>query len=129
MLKRALILVPLLLLILLGLFFLLRPASVPESAQTSESTTDGGQEKTFDLAVVQGGMTPSEITVDEGDQVRFRITSDAPTEFHLHGYDLEAELEPGVPAELAFDATITGRFEIENEETRGELGTLLVQPR
>ena len=129
MLKRALILVPLLLLILLGLFFLLRPASVPESAQTSESTTDGTQEKTFNLAITQGSMTPSEITVDEGDQVRFRIISEGPMEFHLHGYDLEAEIEPGEPAELAFDATITGRFEIENEETRGELGTLLVQPR
>ena len=45
MLKRALILVPLLLLILLGLFFLLRPASVPESAQMTEPTTDGGRRK------------------------------------------------------------------------------------
>jgi len=129
MLKRALILVPLLLLILLGLFFLLRPASVPESAQMIEPTTDGGQEKTFDLAVVEGGMTPSEITVHEGDQVRFRITSESPLEFHLHGYDLEEEVEPGEPAALSFEADITGRFEIENERTREELGTLLVQPR
>jgi len=120
LLKRALILVPLLLLILVGLFFLLRPASTPERSQ----------EKTFDLAIAQGSMTPSEITpVDEGDQVRFRITSDSPMEFHLHGYDLEAQVEPGEPAELAFEATVTGRFEIENEQTREELGMLLVQPR
>jgi len=128
-LKRVLILIPLLLLILVGLFFLLRPASTPESAPTPESATDGSQENTFDLAIAQGSMTPSEITLDEGDQVRFRITSDSPLEFHLHGYDLEAEVEPGEPGELAFEATITGRFEIENEETREELGTLLVQPR
>ena len=50
-------------------------------------------------------------------------------EFHLHGYDLEAQVEPGEPAELAFEATVTGRFEIENEQTREELGMLLVQPR
>ena len=129
MLNRGLILAPLLLLVLVGLFFLLRPASPPESTQTPESPTDGTQEKTFDLAIAQGGMTPSEISVDEGDEVRFRITSDSPIEFHLHGYDLEAEIEPGETAELAFDATITGRFEIENEQTREELGTLLVQPR
>jgi len=124
-------LVPLLLLILVGLFFLLRPASTPESAQTRKSTPeDGSQEKTFDLAIAQGSMIPSEITpVDEGDRVRFRITSDSPMEFHLHGYDLEAQVEPGEPAELAFVATITGRFEIENEQTREELGALLVQPR
>ena len=122
--------IPLLLLILVGLFFLLRPASTPESVQIRKSTPDRSQEKTFDLAIAQGSMTPSEITpVDEGDQVRFRITSDSPMEFHLHGYDLEAEVEPGEPAELAFEATVTGRFEIENEQTREELGMLLVQPR
>ncbi|MDQ4000970.1 MAG: hypothetical protein M3283_08240 [Actinomycetota bacterium] len=49
--------------------------------------------------------------------------------FHLHGYDLEEEVEPGELTELAFDATLTGRFEIENEQTHEELGTLLVQPR
>jgi heme/copper-type cytochrome/quinol oxidase subunit 2 len=72
-------------------------------------------------------MTPSEITV--GDRVRFQISSDSPLEFHLHGYDLEEEVEPGELAELVFDAKLTGRFEIENEQTHVELGTLLVQPR
>lgn len=74
-------------------------------------------------------MTPSEITVGEGDWMRFRITSDSPLEIHLHGYDLEEEVEPGELTELAFDATLTGRFEIENEQTHEDLGTLLVQPR
>jgi hypothetical protein len=83
----------------------------------------------FDLAIREGAMTPDEISVDEGDVVRLRITSNAPLEFHLHGYDLEEELEPGEAQELVFDATITGRFEIENEETQEELGLLLVQPR
>ena len=71
-------------------------------------------------------MTPSEITVGEGNWMRFRITSDSPLVFHLHGYDLEEEVEL---TELAFDATLTGRFEIENEQTHEELGTLLVQLR
>ena len=74
-------------------------------------------------------MTPSEITVGEGDRMRFRRTSDSPLEFHLHGYDLEEEAEPGELTELAFDATLTSCFEIENEQTHEELGTLLIQPR
>src|SRR5215210_1051397 len=133
--RRAMVLIPGLLIVLVALFFALRPNSpAPEdSADTSESSTsesaDGGQkEETFDLAIGEGGMVPDEITVNEGDRVRFRITSDSPLEFHLHGYDLEEEIEPDEPAELAFDATITGRFEIENEETQEELGVLLVQP-
>lgn len=127
--RRAMILVPVLLLVLVALFFLLRPTSTPETTTTSESSASGPQEETFDLAIEDSTMTPDEIEVDEGDRVNLRITSDDPLEFHLHGYDLEEEVEPDEPAELSFDATITGRFEIENEQTREELGVLLVQPR
>ncbi len=128
--NRALILIPLFLLVLVVLFLLLRPSPTPETATTSESTVEERpQEKTFDLAVVEGTMTPDEIAVDEGDQVNLRITSDSPIEFHLHGYELEEEVEPGEPAELSFDATITGRFEIEDHNTDAVLGVLIVQPR
>src|SRR5918998_2389500 len=129
-LTRPLVVIPLALLVLVGLFFLLRPASPPENVPTTdESATEETQEKTFDLAIAQGIMTPSEITVTEDDPIVFRITSDSPLAFHLHGYDLETEVEPGEPTELSFDATITGRFEIEDEPTQTELGTLIVKPR
>ena len=118
--RRALILIPILLLVLAVLFFVLRPAS---------ETTEVPQEKTVDLAIRQDTMTPDQITVNEGDQVRLRITSDRALEFHLHGYDLSKEVEPGEPAELAFDANTTGRFEIEDEQAHRELGVLIVQPR
>jgi plastocyanin len=122
---RALILVPVLLLVLVTLFFALRP----DSSTSGSAAADEQQEKTIDLVIEKGIMTPDEITVDEGDRVEFRITSDSPLEFHLHGYDLEEEIESDELAELSFDATITGRFEIENEQTREELGVLIVQPR
>ena len=130
--RRALILVPILLLVLVGLFFLLRPnspATEPSSGTSTSGSTEGSQEKTFGLTIKGGTMTPNEIPVREGDRVRLRITSDAPLEFHLHGYDLAKEVEAGEPAELPFDATITGRFDIENEQTHEGLGALLVQPR
>jgi heme/copper-type cytochrome/quinol oxidase subunit 2 len=117
------ILVPLLLLLLalVGLFFLLRP---------DPSTSAGeAQEQTFEIAISGGTMNPEEISVEEGDQVNLRISADEPLEFHVHGYDLEEEVEPGQPAELSFDATTTGRFEIENHLTDSVLGALLVQPR
>ena len=64
--------------------------------------------------------------------MNLRITSDESLEFHLHGYDLEKELEANEPGELSFDATNAGRFEMEahlNDQTHEELGDLLVQPR
>jgi heme/copper-type cytochrome/quinol oxidase subunit 2 len=127
---RNLILVLLVLLILVVLFLLLRP-STQETSTTSESTSSAApQEKSIDLAIQGGGsMTPNEISVNDGDHVNLNITSDEPMEFHLHGYDLAKDLEANEPTELSFDATITGRFEIENEQTQQELGDLLVQPR
>ena len=131
--NRALILVPILLLVLVGLFFVLRPdSSAPESSAPGDATTSestGGQEKRVDVAINRGTMTPDQITVNEGDRVNLRITSDSPLEFHLHGYDLEKEVEANTPADLPFDATITGRFQIEDHNSDAELGELVVQPR
>ena len=113
----------LLLLALVGLFLLLRPDSPGTDPSAGES-----RERTYDLAISGGTMSPEEISVDEGDLVNLRITSDAPLEFHLHGYDLEEDVEPGEPAELSFEAATTGRFEIEDHDTESVLGALLVQP-
>jgi hypothetical protein len=41
---------------------------------------------------------------------------------HVHGYDLATALTPGTPAELTFDATIPGVFEVELHEA----GTVLL---
>jgi heme/copper-type cytochrome/quinol oxidase subunit 2 len=125
---RNVILILVLLVILVVLFLLLRPSSTQDSSTTSESTSAEPQQNNFNLAITGETMTPDAITVSEGEQVNLQITSDHPAEFHLHGYDLETEVEPGEPAELAFDATITGRFAIEDHNTETELGVLLVQP-
>jgi heme/copper-type cytochrome/quinol oxidase subunit 2 len=128
---RASILTLIVLIVLVVLFFLLRP-SPQETSSTSESTSAGSQQKTLDLAITNGTtMTPSQITVNEGDHVTFNITSDEPLEFHLHGYDLEKEVEANEPAQLSFDATDTGRFEIEAHLNGSEqqIGEVQVQPR
>ena len=122
---RNLVLVLATLMLLVVLFFLLRPASpVPESGNAGETP-----QEPVALAINGNSMSPEEISVTEGEQVNLEITSDHPVELHLHGYDLEQEVDPGEPGELSFEATITGRFPIEDHDTETELGTLLVQPR
>jgi hypothetical protein len=110
---RFAVLILLVLVGLAGLFFSLRP----DPRATGPRTVEGGT------------MSPEEISVSEGDRVKLRITSDGPLELHLHGYDIEREVEPDEPAELSFEANLTGRFEIEAEETHEELGVLVVRPR
>ena len=116
---RSVILILLVLVVLGGLFVLLRP----------NSPTAGPQTREFDLRISGRGMEPSEITVTEGDRVVLRVTADSPHGVHLHGYDLEREVAPGEPARLSFEADLTGRFSMEDHETGEELGTLVVEPR
>jgi hypothetical protein len=127
---RFLISLPLALLALVALFFMLRPDSRGHSSTRSPAAAaDEARDETFDLAIRGGTMTPNEIAVEEGDRVTLRINSDHTLELHVHGYDLEGETGPGKPAKLSFDATITGRFEIENHHNDSVLGVLLVRPR
>jgi plastocyanin len=117
--RRAAIVVLVVVLVLGGLFFLLRP-----------DTPEGGpQDRTIEVSIKDGEMDPEEISVDQGDTVTLRVSADEPTELHVHGYDVERELEPGKEAEIDFEADLTGRFEIENHETEKELGVLQVRPR
>jgi hypothetical protein len=113
-------------LIVLGvLFVLLRPqSSAPESSDVGET-----QEQPVALAINGNDMSPDEVSVTEGDQVTLQIVSDHPIEVHLHGYGLEEVVGAEEPGELSFEATMTGRFPIEDHNTEAELGTLLVQPR
>jgi FtsP/CotA-like multicopper oxidase with cupredoxin domain len=61
---------------------------------------------------VAGG--PQDITVTSGDVVRIVVTSDAPDDIHLHGYDIEKQAAPGRPARFRVKADIEGSFEIES---------------
>ena len=122
---RNLVLVLVTLIVLGVLFVLLRPeSSAPESSDVGET-----QEQPVALAINGNNMSPDEVSVTEGDQVTLQIISDHPIEVHLHGYDLEEVVGAEEPGELSFEATMTGRFPIEDHDTEAELGTLLVQPR
>lgn len=91
----------------------------------------GPREQSFNIKIQDGKPVGGSTTfrVKQGDTVTFSISSDKAGEVHLHGYDLEAEMDPGKAVTLSFTANATGRFLIELEETKVEIGFLEVQPR
>jgi hypothetical protein len=73
-----------------------------------------------------GGV--EDLTVNEGDRIRFRVTSDASDEVHVHGYDIEKEVGPGGPASFDFPASIEGLFEAELHGSGEQIAELRVEP-
>jgi hypothetical protein len=84
---------------------------------TSAAPSEESQQIAVDYAGGQVRGDTGRVPVEAGSAVTIAITSDVADEAHLHGYDLEAELAPGRPAETSFDATIPGVFELELHET------------
>ncbi len=77
---------------------------------------------------------PAEIRAKNGDTVVIVVSSDAPDDIHLHGYDIEKKVGPGTPARFRFKANLEGEFEIESHvaEDAGRdplVGTLIVEPK
>ncbi len=72
----------------------------------------------FTGGTVQGG---GRIQVPRGKPVVVRVTSDVAEEIHVHGYDIYADLEPGITGELTFVADVPGVFEVELERSRLEI--------
>ena len=94
------------------------PSSAPAtpSGQLIEVTVTGGQ---------VGGDT-GRVPVPAGEHVTLVVTSDTADELHVHGYDVSADLAPGVPATVEFDATIPGVFEVELHDAGTQLLSLQV---
>ena len=121
-------------LVLVGLFFLLKPKTTPsvtDSTNQDASSPTTPTERTFELVIKDNKLVsgPSTLKVTEGESVVIKITADAPEEFHLHGYDKIADLEKDVAVEIKFTADLTGRFTYELEESKTDIGALEVSPK
>ena len=90
------------------------PSAAPESP--------AGQHLAVQITGGQASGDTGRVSVPVGTPVTLSITRDAADEVHVHGYDLEATLTPGTPAEISFDAGIPGVFEVELHEA----GTVLL---
>ena len=104
------------------------------SATTSPTATTGGsassgeeteteQAVEVSVAVTDGKVEPKprRVEVPKDSQVRLIVTSDVDDELHVHGYEVEAELEAGRPTTVELVADQTGIFEVETHETELEL--------
>jgi hypothetical protein len=78
------------------------------------ATVAQAAEVAFDLRVERGQVPQNlrRIRVTQGDAVTLRWTADRAMVLHLHGYDIEAKIEPGKVAVMSFSAHATGRFAV-----------------
>lgn len=95
----------------------------PVQTETPEPTPTPDPVKTLEAGKV------TKLKVTQGDTVRFRVASDEAEEIHVHGYDIEDEVQPGKPLSVSFKATITGVFEVEFHGSGEQIGQLSVEPK
>lgn len=83
----------------------------------------------IDITVAGGRITPppERMSVNLGDTVLVGVTSDVADEVHLHGYDISSDVDAGHDAEILFEATIPGIFEVELESAQLKLIDLTVR--
>ena len=75
---------------------------------------DEPQERTISIELEGGELAGDASTwqVNQNDEVTLVVSTDEPVSFHLHGYDFEADIEPGDPATFVFTANATGSFPV-----------------
>lgn len=107
---------------------------VDRTATTTKSTPGGGgnsSKPSIPTIVIKngkpvGGIT--ELTYNEGDQIRFKVDSDVSDEIHVHGYELMKDVEAGGSVSFDFPATIEGVFEAELEGRKEQIIEFTVNP-
>lgn len=109
----------------------------PESTvpAKSEQTSTGGEKSqskpTGPTIVIRNGKPVggvAELTYNEGDRIRFKVSSDVSEEIHVHGYDLMKDVEAGGSVSFDFPADIEGVFEAELEGLGVQIAELTVNP-
>jgi hypothetical protein len=107
--------------LLVGLFILLKPHS-----QAAKPTA-----RTFVLVVKNNKLIsgPTVLNANQGDTVTIQITADVDGELHLHGYDKHIDFKKNLPDKLTLKTDIAGHFVYELEDTKTEIGALDVQPK
>lgn len=74
-------------------------------------------------------LEPKVIQVTEGQEVIIKATADVIDEVHLHGYDKSIDVKPGEQVIIQFTANKTGRFPIELEKLKIDIGVIEVYPK
>ena len=100
-----------------------------EPSATASGVPADDVDQVISLTVAGGKVTGDSprAEVKTGSRIRITVTADVADEVHVHGYDLTADVSPDRPAEIAFDATIPGVFEVELHDAGTVLLTLQIQ--
>jgi hypothetical protein len=99
------------------------------SGSGSTTTKTGGQ--SVPTIVIENGKPVggiAELSVNEGEEVRFKVDSDVSDEVHMHGYDIMKDVKAGGSVTFDFPATIEGIFEAELESRKEQILELTVNP-
>ena len=101
--------------------------TAPEQTQPERTTPEEPEIQTIRVrdGEAVGGL--AEIDAKQGETVRFEVRADARHEVHLHGYDVTKNVTAERPARFELEATETGIFEIELEETHTQIAELKVE--
>lgn len=110
-----------------------------QAAQTAtpSATADGGE-----TATPEPTQTPTpkpepplvtageviKLRFTEGETVRFRARSEGDEEIHVHGFDRYVDLPAGETVNVAFEASITGIFEVELHGSGEQIAQLRIDP-
>lgn len=98
------------------------PPGSPGSPGTGRGSSAAAPAVAVTVQVSRGAVTVrvgparapnGRVNVRPGRTVRIVVTSDVAERFHLHGYDRELALEPGLPGVLGLVADQPGVFEAE----------------
>jgi FtsP/CotA-like multicopper oxidase with cupredoxin domain len=132
-----------------GGFFIARGSSDDGSSSSSDSadttTTENGSPSTTSAVAkpsapgvtrvalrAKGGQPvggTKKISIKAGEPLKITVVSDTADEAHLHGYDVEKELQPNRPALFNLPKTnLQGVFELELHHSGAVLAKLEVNP-
>lgn len=108
--------------VLAGLWFFLQPKELSEQGDELSLS--------YHLSLSNGVVAGPEVLIArEGFPVEVVVTSDQADLVHLHGYELQQDIEAGGLVRLQFEATVAGRYLLELEHSGIPLASLEVYPR
>jgi hypothetical protein len=96
-----------------------------------DSEPNGKVSKPIPVIVIRDGEPVggvAELSFEAGEQIRFRVRSDAADEIHIHGYGVEKEVPAGGTIAVSFPADIEGIFEVELHDSEEQIAELRVNP-
>jgi len=105
-------------------------ALVAVAVPTAASATAAATKPTLVSITVVNGRPVGGIkrqTIKKGSTVRLVVRTNAGTEIHLHGYNLEKTVKKGTPTVLQFVAKVPGRFALELHPMDAQLAQLTVR--